>query len=156
MEKVFLSLGSNLGDRKKNIISAVELLRKTKEIKIEELSKIIETEPWGNERQPKFKNAVLKIKTGLAPGQLFIIIKGIEKTLGRKPSKIKWGPRVIDIDILLYGKRKIKNRMLEVPHPHMHERLFVLKPFAEISPRTMHPVKKKTIKKLLNEIEQNK
>ena len=152
MEKVFLSLGSNLGDRKKNIISAIKLLKKIKDIKVEKLSKIIETKPWGNEKQPKFKNAVLKIDTKLEPMQLLLIIKGIEKTLGRKLSKIKWGPRIIDIDILLYGKKKIKNRMLEIPHPHMHERLFVLEPFAEISPRTMHPVKKKTIKKLLDEI----
>ena len=151
MKTVYLALGSNIGDRKKYIRSTIAMLEKIKGIRIMRVSKLYETKPWGYKNQPRFINAAVKIRTELLPMQLLMIIKGIEKKLGRKPQKIKWGPRIIDIDILLYGKQVIKSGRIQIPHPEMHRRIFVLKPLAEIAPRAMHPKFKKTVLRLLKE-----
>jgi len=151
MKTVYLALGSNLGNRRQNVLAAAALMQKIKGIKVGKISKLYETEPWGYKNQPKFINAAVEIKTELSPLQLFMILKGIEKKLGRKPQKIKWGPRIIDIDILLYGDRVIKTGRLEIPHPQMHRRIFVLRPLSEIAPDVVHPELKKSIKALLEE-----
>jgi len=151
MKTVYLALGSNIENRKQNIQSAIAMMREIKGIKVLRTSRLCETEPWGYKNQPKFINASVKIKTELAPIQLLMIIKGIEKKLGRRPQKIKWGPRIIDIDVLLYGKQIIKSGRLRIPHPEMHKRIFVLKPLAEIAPGAVHPKLKKTVKILLKE-----
>lgn len=137
MAIIYLGLGSNLGNRKDNIRKAV-LYLKAHDIKIRKLSTIIETEPVGGPKQRKFFNAVLKGETKLLPEHLLKILKSIEKTMGRKKT-VTNGPRPIDIDILLYGKRCIKKRNLIIPHPRMFERDFVIRPLKEIAP---HLIKK--------------
>lgn len=127
----FLGLGSNLGDCKKNITEALCELEKNGN-KILKVSSIYETEPYGYKKQPKFLNAVVKIKTTLEPQELLTVCKKIEKKLGRKKT-FKWGPRTIDIDILFYGNKKIQKKHLKIPHPELHKREFVLKPLKEVT-----------------------
>jgi 2-amino-4-hydroxy-6-hydroxymethyldihydropteridine diphosphokinase len=154
MKTAYLALGSNLGNRRQNVLGAIAIMHKTKGIRVRRISRFYETEPWGYKNQPKFINAAVKIQTSLLPVRLLIIIKGIEKKMGRMPLNIKWGPRIIDIDILLYGDRKMKSGRLQIPHPEMHRRVFVLKPLAEIALRVVHPKLRKTIGKLLEELTQ--
>jgi 2-amino-4-hydroxy-6-hydroxymethyldihydropteridine diphosphokinase len=127
----FLGVGSNLGNRRKNIKKALDYLSKTKGIKIEKSSRIYETEPVGGPPQGKFLNAAIKIKTSLSPAILLKALKKIEKDLGRKKT-VRFGPRQIDLDILFYANKIIKTRNLVIPHPRMFEREFVLKPLREI------------------------
>ncbi|MCL1808275.1 MAG: 2-amino-4-hydroxy-6-hydroxymethyldihydropteridine diphosphokinase [Clostridiales bacterium] len=145
---VFLSLGSNLNDREKNIRGAVERICASSGFKAGMCSQIIETEPWGVENQPKFLNCALEVKTWLEPEELVSSLKQIERDLGRVPGT-KWGSRIIDIDILLYDLIIYKSERLQIPHPYMHERDFVLVPLAEIAPNAIHPVKKKYIREFL-------
>jgi 2-amino-4-hydroxy-6-hydroxymethyldihydropteridine diphosphokinase len=151
MPLVYLSLGSNLGLRKENIKKAVALLNKNPHFKVERLSSFYETEPVGYKRQPLFINACLKGRTSLSAEALLKFLKEIEKKLGRKKSR-RWRPREIDLDILFYGKEKIKRRGLIIPHPRMEKRWFVLKPLAEISPNFRHPVSGLSMRKLLDKI----
>lgn len=127
----YLAAGSNLGNRSKNIKKAFDCLAATKGIKIEKISKVYETHPVGGPPQGTFLNAAVKIKTSLSPASLLNALKKIEKSLGRKEN-VRWGPREIDLDILLYGNRIIKAKNLLIPHPRMFEREFVLKPLREI------------------------
>ncbi|MCK4859631.1 MAG: 2-amino-4-hydroxy-6-hydroxymethyldihydropteridine diphosphokinase [Candidatus Omnitrophica bacterium] len=131
----FLGLGSNLGDRRENIRLVLQHLKKNKQIKIQKLSSIIETEPIlpkGAKPQGKFLNAVVKIKTGLLPQDLLTALKEIEKKMGRKAAP-RFSPRVIDLDILLYGDKQIEEENLKIPHPQIQERKFVKKLLGEIS-----------------------
>ncbi len=140
MPLVFLSLGSNIGDRKSNIKKAIKLL-KDEGIKIGRLSKIIETKPQGGPPQPKFLNAAISIRTELPPRGLLKTLKIIEKMMGRSKG-VRFGPRVIDLDILLYGDLKLKSKQLEIPHPRMWERQFVLGPlYSLISPAKLKKFK---------------
>lgn len=131
MAVCYLAVGSNLGKRRENIKKALEYLAKTKGIKIEKASRIYETEPVGGPAQAKFLNAAIKIKTSLTPHLLLGTLKKIEKDLGRKKT-VRWGPREIDLDILLYANKFIKIKNLVIPHPRMFKREFVLKPLREI------------------------
>lgn len=132
MPLVFLGLGSNIGDRKSNIEKAIELL-KDEGIEIIKLSKIIETKPQGGPPQPKFLNAAASIRTQLRPRALLISLKKIEKKMGRAKG-VRFGPRIIDLDILFYGDLRLKTRQLEIPHPRIWERQFVLKPLRSLVP----------------------
>jgi 2-amino-4-hydroxy-6-hydroxymethyldihydropteridine diphosphokinase len=127
----YLAVGSNLGNRRKNIKKALDYLAKTKGIKIEKASRIYETKAIGGVAQGKFLNAAIKIKTSLTPQLLLKTVKNIEKDLGRRKT-VRWGPREIDLDILLYGNKFIKIKNLVIPHPRMFEREFVLRPLREI------------------------
>lgn len=127
----FLGVGSNLGNRRKNIEKALDYLAKTKGIKIEKSSRIYETDPVGGPPQGKFLNAAVKIKTSFTPSFLLKTLKEIEKTLGRKKA-VRFGPRQIDLDILLYANKVIKTKDLIVPHPQMFMREFVLRPLREV------------------------
>ena len=128
----YLGIGSNLGERRINIKSAVKKVSELRDTQIIKLSKIIETEPVGGPPgQPKFLNAVLKIRTSLLPLILLKKLKQIEKSLGRKKS-VHWGPRIIDLDILFFGNKIINYKNLQVPHPRIFEREFVLKPLLEV------------------------
>lgn len=132
MTKCYLGVGSNLGNRKENIRRAVELLKQSK-IKVKKVSTIIETDPVGGPPQGKFLNAVLEVSTSLKPRALLETLKSIEEQLGRKRS-VRFGPRTMDLDILLYDSKSIKQKDLIVPHPRMHQRDFVLRPLKEIAP----------------------
>jgi 2-amino-4-hydroxy-6-hydroxymethyldihydropteridine diphosphokinase len=127
----YLGVGSNLGDRKANIEKAVNSLRKIKKIKIDKVSKFYEASPQGGPRQGKFLNGAIRLRTALEPSLLLKKIKSIEKKLGRKKT-VRYGPRIIDLDILLYADRIINKKNLKIPHPRMFEREFVLKPLIEI------------------------
>jgi len=145
---VYLGIGSNIGDRKENCIEAIRLLRESPFISVTKISSFYETEPVGYENQRPFINCALEIETTLEPEMVLKTCQGIEKTLGRE-RRVRWGPRVIDIDILLYGNKIVKRADLKIPHPIMHERGFVLIPLSEIAPETIHPVYKKKISDLL-------
>ena len=132
MAIVYLGLGSNLGERSGYIQRAIEEL-KVNGVEVRKVSSIIETEPVDSPPQGKYLNAVLKIQTSHSPEELFCITQGVENKLGRV-RKIFHGPRVIDIDILLYDDVKLISRRLIIPHPRMLEREFVMKPLEEISP----------------------
>lgn len=148
---VFLCLGSNLGDREENLRAAYSAIHKTIG-KVAKKSHVYETEPWGNKNQDPFLNQVIMINTMKDPRELMEALSKIERELGRKRSE-KWGPRIIDIDILFYGKRIIRDKGLEVPHPELHQRAFVLAPMLEIAPDYVHPVLKKQIDELYMECE---
>ncbi len=147
---VYLSLGSNVGDRETNLKGAIEGLRKLGEVTA--VSSIYETEPVEYTNQPWFLNCVVKLETEKMPKQLLAQLLGIEHAMGRRrvPTsgpRIK-GPRTIDIDILLFGHSVVDTAGLTIPHPGLHERRFVLEPLAEIAPEERHPVFKRTIREL--------
>jgi 2-amino-4-hydroxy-6-hydroxymethyldihydropteridine diphosphokinase len=145
-EFVYLSLGSNLGDRAAHLRAAVELLLEAGTVKA--TSSFYETEPVDFRDQPWFLNCVVALETGKTPRELLAHALAIEEKMGRRRTRDK-GPRTIDIDILLYGDRVIDEPGLKIPHPAMHERRFVLEPLAEIAPEAFHPVLRKTGRELL-------
>ncbi len=147
----YLGLGSNLGDRKKNILEAAALL-KLNGIQILKISSIIETDPVGYEKQNKFLNAALKVSTCLAPEKLLELCKKCEKIIGRKKT-FRFGPRKIDIDILLFGQKFVNKKKLKIPHPRMHKRSFVLRPLCEIAPKTKIPGINRSVCRVLKELE---
>jgi 2-amino-4-hydroxy-6-hydroxymethyldihydropteridine diphosphokinase len=138
-ETVYLSLGSNLGNRETNLNQAVRLLRDPDRVTLTRISRCFETEPVGYRDQPWFLNLAVEIRTSLSPRQLFDRCKAIERSMGRVPT-FQGSPRVIDLDLLLYGKRIVNDVDLTIPHPRMAQRRFVLEPLAEIAPDAIHPV----------------
>lgn len=143
----YLSLGSNVGNRAQNLSDAIHLLQ-TENIHPVEASSIYETSAWGLRDQHDFLNQVLKVETSLKAEELLQVILDTELKMGRKRT-IKYGPRVIDIDILFYNSMIINKKGLTLPHPHLHKRNFVLYPLAEIAPGLLHPVLHKTSIELL-------
>jgi len=144
---VYLSLGSNVGDRATNLNSAIEYLRALGTI--EAISSFYETEPVEFTAQPWFLNCAVKLTTEKMPKQLLSAILGIEHQMGRRRTQNK-SPRPIDIDILLFGNSVIDTHGLTIPHPAMHERRFVLEPLTEIAPEVRHPVFNRTVRELRN------
>lgn len=149
MNKAFLLTGANLGDRQQNLASAREFIMKECGVIIS-TSSIYETAAWGKTDQPAFLNQALEVDTLLNAQQLIRRVLKVEKLMGRIREE-KYGPRVIDIDILLFNNEKHHYHFLKLPHPEMQNRRFALLPLAEIAPGTIHPVLKKTIKELLEE-----
>ena len=142
---VYLGLGSNLGDRAANLDAAIAKLRELGDVAA--VSGFYETEPVEVSDQPWFLNAALALETELMPRQLMGRILAVEQSMGRKRMQPK-GPRLIDIDVLLFGNSVIETPQLIVPHPRMHERRFVLEPLAAIAPDARHPVFKRTVREL--------
>lgn len=150
MPRAYLSIGSNLGDRINYLKKALVKLKQNN-IQIIKSSNIIETEPYGYKEQGKFLNMAVEIDSDLEPFELMKLISKIESELGRIRTK-RWGPRVIDIDIIFYDSLIINEPDLKIPHPDMQNRFFVLKPLQEIAPNFVHPVLKKTITELLENL----
>ncbi|MBN1494348.1 2-amino-4-hydroxy-6-hydroxymethyldihydropteridine diphosphokinase [Candidatus Peregrinibacteria bacterium] len=150
----YFSLGSNIGRRKDNLKHALKLLDECG-IEITKKSLLYETKAISKIKQRDFFNICIEAKTEIAPDKLLKICKSIEKQMGRKPHKTNkngfYEPRIIDIDILLYGQKIIRKRNLIIPHKNMHMRRFVLEPLNEIDPYINHPVLHKSVKELLNE-----
>ena len=153
MSTAYLLIGGNLGNRKENLLKAISLINEQCGT-LTRPSSIYETEAWGNTDQPSFLNQALEISTTLNARQLIRKILKIEKEMGRI-RKEKLGPRIIDIDILLFENEIHDLRFLKIPHPEMQNRRFVLVPLAEIDPALQHPVLKKTIAELLEECPDN-
>ena len=147
---LFLATGSNLGDRQHNLHSALQAIRRIAEV--EQVSSIYETEPWGYTDQPAFLNQVLAVTTLLSPFEVLNSIKSMEGEIGRTPT-FRYGPRVIDIDILLYDDLIMDEDRLTLPHPRMTERAFVMVPLDEIAPQYIHPVFQQTIHELLQNLD---
>ncbi len=143
---VILSLGSNLGDRLRYLERALEQLRR--ELKIERVSSVYETRPVGEADQPWFLNLVCYAYTQMDPHTLLWYIQAIESALGRQRSEDQFAPRTLDIDIVAFEDRVIEEPNLEIPHPRMAERAFVLEPLAEIAPEWLHPVENKTAREM--------
>jgi 2-amino-4-hydroxy-6-hydroxymethyldihydropteridine diphosphokinase len=144
--RYYLSLGSNIGKKERNLARARRLLERSG-IRIVRSSSVYRTEPVGMSRQPWFVNQVIEIATALRPQGLLRLLKKAEKDLGRRPGPVN-GPRPIDLDILLAGERVVKGKGLVIPHPRLAQRNFVLVPLEEIAPRTIHPLFKKTVSEL--------
>lgn len=144
-EIAYIGLGSNLGDRRATLESTLKRLQPLR------VSTIRETEPWGKADQPPFLNAVAEIGTDLEPGPLLLWLLGLEQELGRRRTE-RWGPRTIDLDLLLYGDRIVRDLGLTVPHPRLAERRFVLEGLAELCPERVVPGLGKTVRELLENL----
>ncbi len=149
----YISLGSNMGAKKVNLMSAIKLIADRDNMDIIEISPFYKTEPVDYIDQDWFVNAVLKVKTSEQPEQLLKILKGIEVQLKQKKKKVRFGPRIIDLDIIYYGERIVNTEKLVIPHPRMHKRCFVLKPLCDIETKIIHPVLKFTPQELLKNID---
>lgn len=149
-ETAFLGLGSNMGDRKSNIERAVSLIGAEQNMDVEKVASVIETEAVGGGEQCDFLNTVMQVAAGVSPYELLDMVRSVEKQVGRTPSR-EWGPRTIDIDILFYNSTVIVSGDLVIPHPLACERIFTLKPMAEIAPALLHPVFNRTIEELYRE-----
>ncbi|HEU6445363.1 MAG TPA: 2-amino-4-hydroxy-6-hydroxymethyldihydropteridine diphosphokinase [Gaiellaceae bacterium] len=134
MPLVYVALGANLGDREGTIRTALRRLDSHEQIEVERVSSLRETDPVGYEEQPPFLNGVARLRTDLEPRELLTLLLDLERDLGRTRHGPRFGPRTIDLDILLYGDRIIDEPGLRVPHPRMGERAFVLEPLAELDP----------------------
>jgi len=151
MARAHIGLGSNLGDREASLRSALEALGKTKGIRVVRVSAFRETAPVGGPPQPPYLNAAAEIETNLPPREILEKLLAIEKNLGRVRAE-RWGPRVIDLDLLLCEDAVINEPGLIVPHPRMHERRFVLEPLAEIAPDAVHPVLKRSVADMFSDM----
>lgn len=152
--KVYLSLGSNMGDKRENLLEAIKRVGELENTEVVKSSTILETEPFGYIEQDNFLNACLEVKTLLTPQEFLSSILKIELDMGRV-REIKWGPRVIDIDILFYDDEIIQEDNLAVPHPWICEREFVLEPLSEIAPNYVHPLERKTIMMLARKLKES-
>lgn len=151
--RVYLSLGSNIGNKRKNLLEAIRKIGELENTEVVKSSTILETEPFGYLEQDNFLNACLEVKTLMTAQEFLKEILQIELDMGRV-REIKWGPRIIDIDILFYDKEIIEEDNLAVPHPWICEREFVLDPLSEIAPNYIHPLEKKTITMLARKLKE--
>lgn len=150
METIAIGLGSNLGDRQRHIESAVQMLAETEGLTVHAQSDWIETAPVGDVAQGEYLNGTVIAGTNLSPETVLERLHEIERAHGRvRPDAVRWGPRTLDLDLLLYGERVIGDGSPVLPHPRMHERLFVLEPLAQIAPEMRHPILCRSIRELL-------
>ncbi|MDQ3940076.1 MAG: 2-amino-4-hydroxy-6-hydroxymethyldihydropteridine diphosphokinase [Actinomycetota bacterium] len=139
MTTAFIGVGSNVGDRERFCREAIAALGEADAIRVDKVSSLYETAPIGGPPQRSFINLVVRVETELDPRALLVACQQIEQQMGREPSDIKWGPRVVDLDLLTFGEEKVSEPDLEIPHPRMKERCFVLVPLLEIEPDAADP-----------------
>ena len=149
--KAYIALGSNMGNKEKYIRKAIEKISELEGTKVTKESELLVTKPWGKEDQEDFLNAVIEVETYLKPNELMAELLNIESLLERK-REIKWGPRTIDLDIILFDDLVSNDEFVILPHPLMHLREFVLQPLCEIAPYAIHPLKNKRAFELLEKI----
>jgi len=137
-EIAYIGLGSNLGDKEANIKRALELLNASSGVRVKRVASLYRTAPVGFTGQDWFINTVAEVETGLGPHDLLALLLAVEKKLGRVRT-VRWGPRTVDLDLLLFGEERITTPDLTVPHPHMSERAFVMAPLAELAPELTIP-----------------
>ncbi len=147
--RVLLGLGSNQGDRDANLVAALDRLEEDNALLVLALSTIRTTAPVGGPPQPDYRNAAALAETHLPPLKLLAAMQRAEERVGRRPGGERWGPREVDVDLLLYGGEVIDEPGLTVPHPRMTERRFVLEPAAEVAPEMVHPTTGRTVRQLL-------
>ena len=153
---VFIGIGSNLGDRRANIAEALDRIAKLPGTRVIKQSSFYESEPHGDAKT-WFVNGVIEVDTEFSPENLLKKLKGIETAMGRKRVKGKrWGSRIIDLDILLYGALVVKKRNLKIPHPELSKRRFVLLPLSELAPQIFHPVLQMSVPNLLADVKDSK
>jgi len=152
MPLAYVGLGSNLGDRRGLIREALKRLGRLQGVRVRKRSRIIETDPVGRTRQPRFLNAVAEVETRIEPAPFLRHLRAVERALGRVRHE-RWGPRTIDLDLLMWGDRSMATPRLTLPHPRMAERRFVLAPLAELCPRRRVPGTGRTVRGLLKVVE---
>ena len=158
MEKhasVFISIGSNLGDKYDNCLKGIERLNQLSHTTVTAVSAFYQTDPVDFTDQDWFVNGMIKISTGLAPIELMASLKGIERALGQFEKAVRFGPRLIDLDIVFYDNLVMNQDTVILPHPRMHKRRFVLKPLCDIDAQLVHPVLNRTVQSLLNELKED-
>lgn len=155
MAHAYIGFGSNIDNRLNYITQALQLLLKGDNISLIKISSLYETEPVGYEEQGWFLNGVVAVETDLPTHQLLRLLKEIEREVGRQ-HRLRWGPREVDLDLLIYDRCCINTPDLIVPHPEMHQRSFVLVPFAEIAPAVRHPILQQDIRTLLSNLNDEK
>jgi 2-amino-4-hydroxy-6-hydroxymethyldihydropteridine diphosphokinase len=152
MDGIFLLLGTNRGELKTNLLTALDEIEK-QNIAIVKKSKIYKTKPWGKCDQPDFLNMAVEVDCTYTPRELLRVIKNIESKMGREEPVVKWGPRIIDIDILFYGSHVVHEKDLTIPHKEFYNRPFAIKPLSDISPEFMPPFSNKKVKDYVTEID---
>ena len=155
MTEAFLALGSNVGDKLFYLSKAVKILQQQKDVTVEQVSSVYETLPFGVEEQENFFNQVVLVNTTLTAEELLRTVKNIEKEMGRKQT-FRWGPREIDIDILMFGNLVLETDLLTIPHKYLTERDFFIAPLLELKPEAVHPATKKKLKDYLPLIDSKK
>jgi 2-amino-4-hydroxy-6-hydroxymethyldihydropteridine diphosphokinase len=153
--QVYIGIGSNLGNKRENYREALERIAKLPKTRIIKESSVYESQPHGDSKE-WYINGVIEIETELKPELLLNKFKNIERAMGRKKVRKKWGARIIDIDILLYDSLVMNKKSLKVPHPEMHQRKFVLIPLSELAPQVIHPVLSASISELLVGVKDDK
>jgi 2-amino-4-hydroxy-6-hydroxymethyldihydropteridine diphosphokinase len=156
MARAFIGVGSNQGNRLAAISHAMRILARAPGVMLVQMATVAETKPVGGPPQDDYLNTVIEVDVEHEPQVLLRLLQDIERQLGREPGGERWGPRPIDLDLLLFENRLIVDPLLQVPHPRLHERRFVLEPLAQIAPHLRHPVLQQTIADLLSQLPQEK